>query len=280
MGGKKKPSFRRSRLLSLLSTTKRESKQPRPPAEREGRIPHHVAIIMDGNGRWAQERGLPRQAGYRAGTENLRRLIRAFAEREVQFLTLFAFSTENWRRPKREINPLLRLIGRVLDRELSALHENGVRLVHIGNLEPLSDDLRRRICNAVDLTKNNTRLTVCVAFNYGSRAEIVEAVRRAVREGLNPDEITEESFDRLLGTAGMPEPDLVIRTAGEMRMSNFLLWQAAYAEFYSTPVYWPDFDEAEIDRALAAYGQRVRRFGGLEGPRANGLFLNGKHPRG
>jgi undecaprenyl diphosphate synthase len=264
----------------LLSTTKRESKQQQPSAEVEGRVPRHVAIIMDGNGRWAQERGLPRQAGYRAGTENLRRLIRAFAEREVQFLTLFAFSTENWRRPKREINPLLRLIGRVLDRELSALHENGVRLVHIGNLEPLSDDLRRRICNAVELTKNNTRLTVCVAFNYGSRAEIVEAVRRAVREGLDPEDITEESFDRLLGTAGMPEPDLVIRTAGEMRLSNFLLWQAAYAEFYATPVYWPDFDEAEIDRALAAYGQRVRRFGGLEGPRANGLFLNGKHPRG
>jgi undecaprenyl diphosphate synthase len=232
--------------------------------------PKHVAIIMDGNGRWAQERGLPRQAGYRAGTENLRRLLQAFAERGVQYVTLFAFSTENWKRPKREVNPLLRLIGRVIDRELKALHENGVRLVHIGSLDPLSDDLRQRIGRAIELTKDNSRLTVCVAFNYGSRAEIVDAARRLIRDGVAPEDVTEETFASYLGTAGLPDPDLMIRTAGEMRLSNFLLWQAAYAEFYSTPVYWPDFDEAEVDRALEAYAQRVRRFGGLNGVSGNG----------
>jgi undecaprenyl diphosphate synthase len=232
---------------------------------------------MDGNARWARERGLSKQAGYRAGTENLRPLLQAFAERGVEYVTLFAFSTENWKRPKREINPLLRLIGRVIDRELNALHENGVRLVHIGSLTPLSDDLRQRIERAIELTKDNKRLTVCVAFNYGSRAEIVDAARRVVAAGVSPEELTEETFERFLNTAGLPDPDLVIRTAGEMRLSNFLLWQAAYAELYSTPVYWPDFDEAEIDRALEAYSRRVRRFGGRENGASNGHKSNGKH---
>jgi undecaprenyl diphosphate synthase len=238
--------------------------------------PRHVALIMDGNGRWAQERGLSKQAGYRAGTENLRNLLQVFTERGVKYVTLFAFSTENWKRPKREINPLLRLIGRVIDRELTALHENGVRLVQIGSLDPLSDDLRHRILKAIELTKNNDRLTVCVAFNYGARAEIVEAARRLIRDGTSPDDLTEDVFEGYLGTAGLPDPDLVIRTAGEMRLSNFLLWQAAYAEFYATPVYWPDFDEVEIDRALEAYSQRVRRFGGSNGA-SNGDKANGGH---
>jgi undecaprenyl diphosphate synthase len=266
----------------MLSRSAR-SKTPRTEPAANGpalSCPEHVAIIMDGNGRWAQERGLSRQAGYRAGTENLRPLLQAFAERGVKYVTLFAFSTENWRRPKREINPLLRLIGRVIDRELKALHENGVRLVHIGSLDPLSDDLRQRICKALELTKDNDKLTVCVAFNYGSRAEIVDAVRRLIRDGVSPEEVTEDSFAGYLGTAGLPDPDLVIRTAGEMRLSNFLLWQAAYAEFYATPVYWPDFDEAEVDRALEAYSQRVRRFGGLNGISANGNKANGTHSSG
>ena len=262
------------------SSRQKTAKTSSPEAVQGSATPQHVAIIMDGNGRWAKERGLSRQAGYRAGTENLRRLLQAFAERHVKYLTLFAFSTENWRRPKREINPLLRLIGRVLDRELNTLHENGVRLVHIGSLEPLSDDLRGRICRAVELTKDNDRLTVCVAFNYGARAEIVEAARRLLRDGVAPEDVSEESFAGYLDTAGLPDPDLVIRTAGEMRLSNFLLWQAAYAEFYSTPVYWPDFDEAEIDRALEAYAQRVRRFGGLNGDSQNGHKSNGKHSAG
>jgi undecaprenyl diphosphate synthase len=247
------------------------------PLSREHGPPRHVAIIMDGNGRWAQERGLSKQAGYRAGTENLRPLLQIFAERGVKYVTLFAFSTENWRRPKREINPLLRLIGRVIDKELHALHENGVRLVHIGSLAPLSDDLRQRIERAIDLTKDNDTLTVCVAFNYGSRAEIVDAARRAMDAGISADELTEEAFEGYLNTVGLPDPDLVIRTAGEMRLSNFLLWQAAYAEFYSTPVYWPDFDEAEIDRALTAYSQRERRFGGSGNGASNGNGANGRH---
>jgi undecaprenyl diphosphate synthase len=240
-------------------------------------LPQHVAIIMDGNGRWARERGLSRQAGHRAGTENLRRLLKVFVERGVKYVTLYAFSTENWKRPKREINPLLRLIGRVIDRELQSLHENGVRLVHIGSLDPLSDDLRGRICRAMELTKDNSTLTVCVAFNYGSRAEIADAARRMIQDGVAPEDVTEQSFAAYLNTAGLPDPDLVIRTAGEMRLSNFLLWQSAYAEFYATPVYWPDFDEAEVDKALQAYSQRVRNFGGLKDAAANGHKRNGKH---
>jgi undecaprenyl diphosphate synthase len=259
-------------MLSRKSRTAKASTQTH-----ENGPPRHVAIIMDGNARWARERGLTKQAGYRAGTENLRPLLQAFAERGVQYVTLFAFSTENWKRPKREINPLLRLIGRVIDRELNALHENGVRLVHIGSLAPLSDDLRHRVEKAIEITKDNTSLTVCVAFNYGSRAEIVDAARRAVSAGVSPEELTEEKFEGFLSTAGLPDPDLVIRTAGEMRLSNFLLWQAAYAEFYSTPVYWPDFDEAEIDRALEAYSQRIRRFGGSNNGVSDGHKSNGRH---
>jgi undecaprenyl diphosphate synthase len=261
-------------MLSRSSRTAKTKPQAGPGTNNGP--PRHVAIIMDGNGRWAQERGLSKQAGYRAGTENLRRLLQAFTERGVKYVTLFAFSTENWKRPKREINPLLRLIGRVIDRELTALHENGVRLVQIGSLDPLSDDLRRRILKAIELTKNNDRLTVCVAFNYGARAEIVEAARRLIRDRVSPDDLNEKVFESYLSTAGLPDPDLVIRTAGEMRLSNFLLWQAAYAEFYSTSVYWPDFDEAEIDCALEAYSQRVRRFGGSSNGASNGK-ANGRH---
>lgn len=234
------------------------------PSQPHAGSPQHVAVIMDGNRRWAEARGLPRQAGYRAGTENIRRLIQSFAERGVRYLTLFAFSTENWKRPRSEINPLFRLIGRVLDRELNALHENGVRLVHIGDLSPLASDLQRRIRNAIELTKNNDRMTVCVAFNYGGRAEIVEAVRQLIAEGVAPEDVTEATIEAHLGTHGLPDPDLVIRTSGEMRLSNFLIWQTAYSEYYTTPVYWPDFDEAEIERALSAYASRGRRFGGYE----------------
>jgi undecaprenyl diphosphate synthase len=247
-------------------------------AEEPGSIestPQHVAIIMDGNRRWASERGLPRQAGYRAGTENIRRLIQAFAERNVRYLTLFAFSTENWKRPKSEINPLFQLIGRVIDRELKALHQNGVRLMHIGDLTPLSADLQRRIRGALELTRDNDQMTVCVAFNYGGRAEIADAVRRLVHDGVAPEDVTETRLESYLGTHGMPDPDLVIRTSGEMRLSNFLIWQTAYSEFYTTLVYWPDFDEAEIDRALAVYASRRRRFGGYADVSSNGASGNG-----
>jgi undecaprenyl diphosphate synthase len=249
------------------------------PEHGSDKVPRHVAIIMDGNGRWAKERGLSRQAGHRAGTENLRRVIQRFGERDVKFLTLYAFSTENWKRPKQEINPLMRLVGRVIDRELNALHENNVRLLHLGSLDPLSPDLQRRVREAIELTRDNDGLTVCVAFNYGGRAEIVDAVRRIVEDGVAAESIDEALFSCYLNTHGIPDPDLVIRTAGEMRLSNFLIWQAAYAEYYATPVYWPDFDEAEIDRALAEYARRGRRFGGLgEAEQSNGSVVkNGAH---
>jgi len=226
--------------------------------------PRHVAIIMDGNGRWATERGLSRNAGHRAGTENIRRIIQAFGERGVEVLTLYAFSTENWSRPRREVNALIRLIPRVVNREVKELHKRGVKLVHIGSLEPLTPDLRSKVEDAIALTKDNDRMTVALAFNYGGRAEIVEAARRLVASGVAADQIDEDVFASQLFTAGLPEPDLIIRTGGESRMSNFLLWQAAYAEFYATETYWPDFDEVEIDRALDAYRRRERRFGGVE----------------
>jgi undecaprenyl diphosphate synthase len=226
-------------------------------------VPRHVAIIMDGNGRWAQQRGLSRQAGHRAGTENIRRVIETFARYEVPVLTLFAFSTENWSRPKREVSALIRLVGRTIDRELQALHENGVRLRHLGQLDPLSPDLRRRVERAIELTQHNTRITVNIAFNYGGRQEILDAVRRIVEDGVPAGRIDEALFASYLYTAGLPDPDLVIRTAGEVRLSNFLLWQSAYAEYYATDTYWPDFDTEEIERALLAFSQRQRRFGGL-----------------
>jgi undecaprenyl diphosphate synthase len=235
-----------------------------PAVTADGSVPRHVAIIMDGNGRWAKERGLSRQAGHRAGTENIRRIIQTFGERGVQVLTLYAFSTENWTRPRREVNALVRLIPRVISREIKELHENGVRLVHIGSLEPLPAEVRKKVEEAIELTKDNKRMTVALAFNYGGRAEIIDAVRRIVRDGVPAEDIEDGVFSRYLYTAEIGDPDLVIRTAGEMRLSNFLLWQSAYAEFYATPTYWPDFDETEIERALDAYAQRQRRFGGVE----------------
>ena len=218
---------------------------------------------MDGNGRWARQRGLSRQQGHRAGTENIRRIIESFGERGVEVLTLYAFSTENWGRPRREVNALMRLIPRVIERELKELHKKGVRLVHVGDLAPLDERLRSKVEDAIELTKDNGRMTVALAFNYGGRAEIVDAVRRIVAGKTPAARIDEALLSSYMYTAGLPELDLLIRTAGDMRISNFLLWQSAYAELYFTPTLWPDFDETEIDRALAAYAQRERRFGGV-----------------
>ena len=238
-------------------------KAPPPPPFTLPQVPRHVAIIMDGNGRWASRRGLPRLAGHRAGTENLRRVIERLGDYNVPYLTLYAFSTENWNRPKREVRGLMTILRHYLKRETKRLHKNGIRLVHIGNLEALDPSLQRQVLDAVDLTKDNDRMTLCVAFNYGGRAEIVDAVRRIVAEGVPLNQIDDALFTSYLHTALLPDPDLIIRTAGEIRLSNFFLWQSAYAEFLSTPVYWPDFDVHDIDEALLAYSQRKRRFGGL-----------------
>lgn len=226
-------------------------------------IPQHVAIIMDGNGRWAKERGLSRLEGHRAGTENIRHVIDDFTRYGVKYLTLYAFSTENWSRPKSEVNGLFRLLGQVIKKETQALHERGICIHHLGTLDGLSPPLARQVQKAIELTKNNTNLTLSLAFNYGGRAEILEAVRRLVAEKIAPENIDEKLFSRYLYTDDLPDPDLIIRTGGELRLSNFLLWQAAYSEYYATHTYWPDFGEAEIENALQAYSQRQRRFGGL-----------------
>lgn len=226
-------------------------------------IPRHVAIIMDGNGRWARQRNLPRVAGHRAGAENLRRIINACVEFGIKILTIYAFSTENWDRPEREIRGLMKIFTRVLDQELGELHAQGVCLHHLGDLNGIDPDLQQKVLDAIELTKENERLILNVAFNYGGRAEILHAVREMLADCVSPDELTEELFSSYLFTKGLPDPDLVIRTSGELRISNFLIWQAAYAEYYATPAYWPDFGREELYEALKAYSQRERRFGGL-----------------
>ncbi len=229
------------------------------------KVPYHLAIIMDGNGRWARSRGLPRQAGHRAGTENIRRILEACVEHGIQILTLYAFSTENWGRPNAEVRGLMRILEQTIDRQLLELHQNGVQLRHIGRLEGVTERLQQRIGEAIELTRHNDRITLNVAFNYGGRAEIVDAVRRIVEGGVDPEQLDEHLFSQYLYTAGLPDPDLIIRTAGELRISNFLIWQSAYAEYYATPTYWPDFDEEELYGALLEYDRRERRFGLISG---------------
>lgn len=223
--------------------------------------PSHVAIIMDGNGRWAASRGMSRSEGHRAGADNLRRIIEAFIRRGVQCLTLYAFSTENWNRPDDEVRMLLEIVNEVIRTEVDELHREDIRLRHIGRLDRLPTKLRRSICESIELTKHNSRMTLCVAFDYGGRAEIVEAVRSMIADNVRAEEVNEGLLHQYMYTDGMPDPDLIIRTSGEQRLSNFLIWQAAYAEYYTTPVYWPDFDEAEVAKALEAYASRNRRFG-------------------
>jgi len=227
------------------------------------KVPTHIAIIMDGNGRWARQRGLPRLAGHRAGTENLRRIIRACVEFHIKYLTIYAFSTENWGRPQEEVNGLMAILEEVIDKELDELHREGVRLQHIGRLERLNPTLVEKVKYAVELTKNNDRLILNIAWNYGGRDEIVCAIRKMIQDGVKPEEVTDELVSRYLFTAGIPDPDLIIRTSGEMRISNFLIWQAAYAEWYVTPTLWPDFDREELLKALIDYSRRERRFGRL-----------------
>ncbi len=225
------------------------------------RIPHHVGIVMDGNGRWAQARGLPRVAGHRAGTENIRRVLTAATEFGIRVLTIYAFSTENWARPPSEVSALMRLLGEVIRRELQDLHRNGVCIRHSGRLEGIAPNLQRQIQDAVTLTCHNERIILNVAFNYGGRAEIVDAVRHIMRDGYPPEAVNEPLISRYLYSGDLPDADLIIRTAGEYRLSNFLIWQAAYAEYYATPTFWPDFDENELAAALLEYSHRERRFG-------------------
>lgn len=225
-------------------------------------LPNHIAIIMDGNGRWARRHRLPRIEGHRAGMKAARRTVEYLAKRGLRFLTLFAFSTENWNRPRREVRGLIRLLEESLDRELPNLRNRDVRLRHLGKLDGLPRQLQEKIHRALKQTSGNQGMTLCLAFNYGGRTEILEATRRIVEKGIKPEEIDEDLFGRHLYTAGLPDVDLVIRTSGELRLSNFLLWQTAYSEFYFSPVLWPDFNEEEIEKALLSFSQRQRRFGG------------------
>lgn len=234
-----------------------------PPADLPHNIPTHVAIIMDGNGRWATSRGLPRMMGHRAGTENLRRIIQASVEFGIQYLTIYAFSTENWGRPNDEVEGLMHILSDVIDNELEELNHEGVQIRHIGRIDRMQEDLRKKVLRAVETTRENHRLVLCVAWNYGSRDEIVYAIQHLIADGKQIDEIDEDLVSQYLFTAGIPDPDLVIRTSGEMRISNFLTWQSAYSEWYFTATLWPDFDKDELRKALEDYGQRDRRFGRL-----------------
>jgi len=216
---------------------------------------------MDGNGRWALSRGLPRLAGHRAGTENLRRIIEACIEFGIKYLTIYAFSTENWGRPTQEVQGLLRIFENVIDRELQELHDQGVQLRHIGHLDRLKPSFRQKVLHAIEYTKDNDRLILNVAFNYGGRDEIVCAIKSMIRDGIPAEAITVDKVNQYLFTAGVPDPDLIIRTSGELRGSNFLLWQGAYSEWYFPSTYWPDFDKEELRRALIEFAQRERRYG-------------------
>jgi undecaprenyl diphosphate synthase len=226
-------------------------------------VPRHVAIIMDGNGRWAQRRHLPRLAGHRRGTNNIQPIVAACEDLGIAVLTLYAFSTENWGRPEDEVHGLMQIFLEISRRETLALHRKGVQVRQIGALEGVTPALQQAIRDAADLTRHNSGLRLNIAFNYGGRAEIVRAVRELVAEGVRPEEVTEEAIARHLYTAGLPDPDLVIRTAGEMRLSNFLLWQAAYAEYYATDKLWPDFTPDDLRDAVSAYTLRKRKYGRL-----------------
>jgi undecaprenyl diphosphate synthase len=228
------------------------------------RVPRHVAIIMDGNGRWAKARGLPRLAGHRAGTENLRPILEASAEFGIEILTIWAFSTENWRRPEAEVKGLLRILQQMIRRELKELHKQGVKLRHLGRLDRLPESLQKQVLDAIELTKNNDRIVLNVAFDYGGRSEIVQAVKRIIRDGIPAQDVDEALISSYLYTGGQPDPDLIVRTSGELRTSGFMMWQSAYSEYYITPTFWPDFDREELYRALLEFSQRDRRFGGIK----------------
>jgi len=227
------------------------------------KIPTHVGLIMDGNGRWATQQGLPRLAGHKAGVENVKPTVLAAKKFGIKYLTFYAFSTENWKRPQDEVSWIMNLLSIFIDREVNNLHKEGVRILHIGRRERLDQSLREKIEGAIELTKNNTTITVQMGLDYGGRDEITQAVRKIVTSGVSLEEVTEELISQNLYTAGIPDPDLVIRTSGEMRTSNFLIWQSAYAEWIFPETYWPDFTEEVFWQMLEEYSRRDRRFGGL-----------------
>lgn len=255
-----------TRLQGLFSSLQGKEKtqsqtiaDPLTPPE-QSRL-RHMAIIMDGNGRWANKRHLPRLAGHSAGVAALRRVVECASDEHIEMLSVYAFSTENWGRPKTEVEGLMRLLWETVRSDLERLHSKGVRLRHLGRLDNLPPDIQQAIREMVELTKNNIKIAVNVCFNYGGRAELVDAVRQIITDGRDPDSITEELISSYLYTRDLPDPDLVVRTAGEMRVSNFLLWQSAYSEYYATPTLWPDFGRDDLLAALESYNQRRRRFG-------------------
>lgn len=236
---------------------------PAPPTKKFTQLPTHIAIVPDGNGRWAERRGLPRLEGHSVGAENMHRMVEYLNEYPIKYVTLYGFSTENWSRPEEEVKGLFRILADFIERTVSEIHQKGIKLCHLGRLEELPEDLQQSINKAVELTKNNTRMTLSVAFNYGGRTEILDSIRRLVADGVKPQDIDEELFSRYLYTGSLPNVDLLIRTGDETRLSNFLIWQTTYSEYHFTKVLWPDFGKKDIDRALLSYSRRKRRFGGL-----------------
>jgi len=227
------------------------------------RLPVHVAIVPDGNGRWAEKRGLPRLAGHQAGVKKMRSLIEYLNDWEIKYITLYGFSSENWGRPGDEISGLFHILEERIGKDVPKLHKKNVRVRHLGRIGELPAWLQKSIRNAEELTRNNTGMTLSLAFNYGGQVEIVDAVRRIVADGVPPEKIDGKLVSSYLYTAGLPDVDLLIRTGDELRLSNFLIWQTAYSEYYFTQALWPDFTEKDIDQALLAYSQRERRFGAL-----------------
>ncbi len=244
-----------------ISTSQTESKTLNTHSE----IPRHIAIIMDGNGRWAKSNNLPRIAGHREGVESVREIVRASAKAGVKYLTLYTFSTENWKRPKTEVTTLMRLLVKVLRREIQELHNNDVKLMAIGDICSLPAEVQHELSDAIEKTKDNKTLTLVLALSYSGRWEIIDAVKGIVKDlqdgKINESEIKIETFSKYLNTKNIPDPDLLIRTSGEMRISNFLLWQLAYSEIYITPVFWPQFRTKELMDAIEDYSRRERRFG-------------------
>jgi undecaprenyl diphosphate synthase len=236
---------------------------PKTPPFDPAKLPVHLAIVPDGNGRWAEQRHMPRLKGHQEGAENMLRMVEYLSEYPIRYVTVYGFSTENWGRPKAEVDGLFELLARFIDKYLNYIHERNIRLRHLGRLYQLPRRLQRAIARASALTDGNSGMTLNVAFNYGGRAEIVDAARRLIADGISADSIDESLFEKYLYTAGLPPVDLLIRTGDEVRFSNFLIWQTAYSEYYLTEVLWPDFNKEDVDKALTSYSQRKRRFGAL-----------------